>query len=182
MDNNIMNWDDVLDNDGQEFIVLPEGDYVFTVTHFERGQFPGGPKIPPCPKASLTLTVDREEGVATARVDLMLYRTVEWKIAAFFRSIGQKKHGEKAVMDWSKVVGARGKAHFKPREYTTRDGEIRTVNDVVRFIDFEPGVMMTPVQVNDLPWEGGLSGRPPMPPSAASSLDNAGNNMRNGGY
>ena len=112
--------------------------------------------------------------MATARVDLMLYRTVEWKIAAFFRSIGQKKHGEKAVMDWSKVVGARGKAHFKPREYTTRDGEIRTVNDVVRFIDFEPGVMMTPVQTNELPWEGGLSGRPPMPPSAGGNLNNAG--------
>ena len=94
MDNNIMNWDDVIENDGQEYILLPEGDYNYRVTNFERGQFPGGPKIPPCPKASLTLTVDTEQGTATARVDLLLYRTVEWKMAAFFRSIGQKKHGE----------------------------------------------------------------------------------------
>lgn len=37
MDNNIMNWDDVIENDGQEYILLPEGDYTFVVTGFERG-------------------------------------------------------------------------------------------------------------------------------------------------
>ena len=52
MDPNVMGWDDVLENDGQEFITLPEGDYTFTVTAFERGQFPGGPTIPPCPRKS----------------------------------------------------------------------------------------------------------------------------------
>ena len=26
IDNNIMGWDDVIENDGQEFVVLPEGD------------------------------------------------------------------------------------------------------------------------------------------------------------
>ena len=31
LDNNIMNWDDTIENDGQEFVVLPEGDYTFTV-------------------------------------------------------------------------------------------------------------------------------------------------------
>ena len=136
MDNNIMNWDDVIENDGQEYILLPEGDYSYRVTGFERGQFPGGPKIPPCPKASLTLTVDTEQGTATARVDLLLYRTVEWKMAAFFRSIGQKKHGEKTVMNWGKVLGARGRAHFKPRSYT-KDGQERQVNDVAYFIDYD---------------------------------------------
>ena len=54
-DTNLMGWDDVLENDGQEFIVLPEGDYTYTVTNFERGHFPGGAKIPACNKATLTL-------------------------------------------------------------------------------------------------------------------------------
>ena len=27
-----MDWDDAIENDGQEFIILPEGDYNFTVT------------------------------------------------------------------------------------------------------------------------------------------------------
>ena len=149
-----MGWDDVLENDGQEFITLPEGDYTYTVTSLERGQFPGGAKIPPCPKATITLSIENDQGAATARIDLLLYRTVEWKIAAFFRSIGQKKHGEKAVMDWNKVVGARGRAHFRPWEYT-RDGKIHKVNDVERFIDYDPSVAMTPVKNVDVPWEDG---------------------------
>ncbi len=148
----IMSWDDVLENDGQEFIVLPEGDYTYTVTGFERGQFPGGPKVPACPKATVTLTIDNELGAAIAKVDLLLYRTIEWKIAAFFRSIGQKKHGEKTVMDWNKVVGARGKAHFRPREYNTKDGQKREVNDVDRFIDYEGDAAFTKVENEELPW------------------------------
>ena len=137
IDNNIMGWDDVIENDGQEFVVLPEGDYTFTVSNFERGRFPGSAKIPPCNKSTLTLNIDNEQGVATARVDLILYRTLEWKIASFFRCIGQKKHGEKVVMDWNKVVGSRGRAHFKPRTYTDRDGNERQANDVDRFYDWE---------------------------------------------
>ena len=153
-DTNLMGWDDVIENDGQEFIVLPEGDYTFTVTGFERGHFPGWQKIPACNKATLTLNIDNDLGIATAKIDLLLYRTVEWKIAAFFRSIGQKKHGEKTVMNWNKVINARGKAHFKPREYT-KDGQTRQVNDVERFIDYDPSVAMTPVKTDDLPWGNG---------------------------
>ena len=84
MDNNIMDWGDVIESDGQEHKVLPEGDYDFTITKFERGRFPGSPKIPPCNKAILTLSVN---GI-TIKTDLILYKTLEWKLAAFFRSIG----------------------------------------------------------------------------------------------
>lgn len=152
VDKNIMGWDDVIEDDGQEFVILPEGDYTFTVSGFERGSFPGGAKIPACPKATITLNIDNDQGVATARVDLLLYRTVEWKMAAFFRCIGQKKHGEKVVMNWNKVAGSRGKAHFKPRSYTNRNGETRQVNDVDYFIDYDPSVAYTPVNQEDLPW------------------------------
>ena len=99
--------------------------------------------------------IDNDKGSATARFDLILYRTLEWKIASFFRCIGQKKHGEKVVMDWNKVVGARGKAHIKPRTYT-KDGEERQVNDVDRFLDYDPSVAFTPVADDpDLPWGNG---------------------------
>ena len=53
--NGCMEWDDVIENDGQEFVLLPEGDYQFEVVDFERGRFPGGPKIPACNKATVTL-------------------------------------------------------------------------------------------------------------------------------
>ena len=38
--NQAMSWDDVLENDGAEFVTLPEGDYPFEITGFERGSFP----------------------------------------------------------------------------------------------------------------------------------------------
>ena len=154
IDANIMDWNDTIQDDGQEYVTLPEGDYFFTVSEFERGHFPGSPKIPACNKATLTLDIENDRGIATAKVDLILYRTLEWKIASFFRSIGQKKHGEKTVMNWNKVVGSRGKAHFKPREYQ-KDGQTRQVNDVDRFIDYDPSVAMTPVKTDDLPWGTG---------------------------
>ena len=132
-----MDWDDAIENDGQEFIILPEGDYNFTVTDFERGRFPGSAKMSPCNTATLTLQVKTEDGIASIRTDLILNRVVEFRISAFFRCIGQKKHGERLVMDWNKVVGSRGRAHFKPRTYTDRDGNERQANDVDRFYDYD---------------------------------------------
>ena len=153
-DNRIMDWDDVIQDDGQEFVVLPEGDYTFTVTNFERGRFPGSAKIPACNKATISINIDNDKGVANARFDLILYRTLEWKIASFFRCIGQKKHGEKVVMNWNGIVGARGRAHIKPRTYT-KDGEERQVNDVDRFYDYDESVGFAPVNDPDVPWGDG---------------------------
>ena len=135
----LMDWDDALENDGQEFVILEEGDYNFTVTDFERGRFPGSAKIPACNKATLTLQVRTDDGkIATVKFDLILYRSLEWRISGFFRCIGQKKHGERLVMDWNKVVGSQGRARFKPRNYTNRDGEQKQTNDLDRFYDYDP--------------------------------------------
>ena len=137
--NMIMDWGDTIESDGQEFVILEEGDYNFTVTNFERGRFPGSAKIPACNKAALTLQVKTADGkLATIKFDLILYRSLEWRISSFFRCIGQKKHDERLVMDWTTVVGARGRARFKPRSYTNRDGEARQVNDVDHFYDYDP--------------------------------------------
>lgn len=135
--NGCMEWDDVIENDGQEFVLLPEGDYQFEVVAFERGRFPGGPKVPACNKATVTLQVRTPDGIARVRTDLLLYRTLEWKISSFFRSIGQKKHGERLTMDWNHIIGFRGRAHFKVRDYTDKDGNARQANEVDRFYDFD---------------------------------------------
>ena len=132
----LMDWNDSIETDGQEYVLFPEGDYNFTVTNFERGRFPGGPKVPACNKASITVQVNTQEGVATVKFDLLLYRSLEWRISAFFRCIGQKKHGEKLTMDWNKVMGSKGKAHFKQRTYTNNQGEEKATNDINRFIDY----------------------------------------------
>jgi len=144
----LMDWNDSIEEDGQEFILLPEGDYNFTVTNFERGRFPGGPKVPPCNKATITVQVNNGEGVATIKFDLILYRSLEWRISAFFRCIGQKKHGEKLTMDWNKVVGSIGRAHFKQRTYNNQQGESKVINDIDRFIDYN----LENFRIEDLPF------------------------------
>lgn len=72
-----MDWNDAIENDGQEFIILSEGDYNFTVTGFERGRFPGSAKMSACNKASLTLQVQTDDGTAIVHTDLILNRLLE---------------------------------------------------------------------------------------------------------
>lgn len=130
---NELDWGSAI-SDESEYIILPEGDYMFEVTDLERARFPGGPKIEPCPKARLTLEIRCDDGKAVCKTDLILSRKLEWKLCAFFRCIGMKERGKKLVMDWSSVVGRRGKARFKPRTYM-KDGQEHTVNDCVEFLD-----------------------------------------------
>ena len=132
----LMGWNDEISEDGQEYVLLPEGDYNFTVTNFERGRFNGGAKVPACNKATITVQVEAKEGTTSVKFDLILYRTLEWRISSFFRSIGQKKHGEKLTMNWSKIIGSKGRAHFKQRSYTNQNGEEKFINDIERFIDY----------------------------------------------
>ena len=137
-DTNIMGWDDVIEDDGNGFILLEEGDYDFTVTGFERGRHNGSAKIPACNKAIITLSIDSPQGVAEIKENLILYKTMEWKISAFFRSLGLKKHGERLTMDWDHVLGAAGRAHIVQREYIGNDGTNKKANNVGYFIDYMP--------------------------------------------
>lgn len=161
MENNqnmFLDWNDSIEADGQEFVLLPEGDYNFVVTNFERGRFPGGQKIPACNKATITVQIQTNEGVAMVKFDLLLYRSLEWRISSFFRCIGQKKHGEKLVMNWNTVIGSKGRAHFKQRAYTNQYGEEKIVNDLDRFIDYKPEYFaseepaVSPISDDDLPF------------------------------
>ena len=132
-----MGWDDTITEDGQQFQVLPEGDYDFIVSSFERARHSGSEKIPPCNKAVLNLMINTQEGSVVVKTDLLLYRSLEWRISSFFRSIGQKKHGERLQMDWSKVNGASGRVHLKVREYVDKWNTTRKKNEVGYFIDPE---------------------------------------------
>lgn len=137
-DTNILDWDSTIENDGQGFVLLDEGDYDFTVTGFEKGMHNGSAKIPPCPKAMLTLSVDTPAGVAEIKENMILYKTMEWKLSSFFRCIGLKKHGERLVMKWDHVLGASGRAHIVQREYVGNDGTSRKANNVAYFMDQIP--------------------------------------------
>lgn len=137
MENNTdtFTFDSIIENDGDSFVLLPEGDYDFVVTGFERGNFPGSKKIPPCLKAIITVEVKNDSGKAIIKTDLMLAKVMEWKLCAFFRSIGQKKSGEPLKPKWNQVVGSFGRAHIKPKQYENALGETRTINEIDYFID-----------------------------------------------
>lgn len=131
----VMGWDSLIEDDGRGYLLLPEGDYGFEVVDFERDRFNGSAKLPACNKAVLTLAVETEEGTAHVRCDLLLCRALEWKLSSFFRSIGQKKKGERVTMDWSRVKGAHGRGHFRPKSYTDSNGSEHTVNECASFLD-----------------------------------------------
>ena len=122
IDNSVMDWNDVIEDDGQEYVLLPEGDYNFIVTNFERGRFPGSAKIPATNKATISIQIFSELGVASMKFDLILSKALNWKLSAFFRSIFQKKV-VKITMDWNNVLGAKGRAHIKQKVYTNQSGE-----------------------------------------------------------
>ena len=143
-----MDWNDTILEDGQDLVLLDEGDYNFIVTNFERGRFLGGQKIPACNKATITVQVETEKGLSVIKFDLLLYRSVEWRISSFFRCIGQKKHGEKLTMNWNQVIGSKGRAHITQRKYTNQYGEEKTINDIGRFIDYDPKFFAIDRQAN----------------------------------
>ena len=132
--NQEIGWDDVIEKDS-EFVLLPEGDYDFTVTKFERARHGGSEKLPPCNKAIITLKVT--DGVNTGLIqhNLFLHRKCEGMLCAFFTAIGQRQHGEKLAPKWNQVMGATGTCKVGVRTWTGSDGSPRQSNEIKKFYE-----------------------------------------------
>lgn len=128
-------WDDTIENDGG-FITLPDGDYDFTVVDFERGRHNGSENLPACNKAVVHLVIEAPQGRVPVKDNLFLHTKCEGILCSFFTSIGQRKHGEKLQMNWSKVVGAKGRCKLGTRTWTKNDGETATSNEIKKY--YEP--------------------------------------------
>ena len=130
-----MGWDDEIQNDGEGFRVLPEGEYDFTVEGFTRGRFEGSAKMSACPKAELTIRIHDHDGDVTVNENLFLNRKAEWRLCQFFTAIGQRKHGETLRMNWNSVKGAKGRCKVGIRSWTGSDGKERENNEIVAFLE-----------------------------------------------
>lgn len=128
-------WDTTIQNDGKTFSPLPEGDYSFTVTGFERGNYDGGDKMPPCPVAILTMDVSNGADAGTVEDRLYLNSKSEWKICQFFTAIGQRKHGDALKPDWNKVQGSRGTLKLYLDKYKGNDGKEHENNKVKQYYE-----------------------------------------------
>jgi hypothetical protein len=132
----LLDWDDEIEFDGEDrsFVILEEGDYEFEVTKFERGHYTpsANAKTPACNQANITMKVSTEDGDCYITDRFPMAQTMEWKISAFFRSVGLKKHGERLKMKWQETIGLNGKAHITK---TPGNKEGTFFNNVDRYID-----------------------------------------------
>lgn len=131
-----LGWDDSIENDSPDFVLLPEGEYEFTVIDFERSRFSGSAKLPPCNMAVLKLQIDAPEGTTVIKHNLYLHTKTEGLLCSFFTSIGQRKHGDRMKMDWAKVKGAKGRCKLEIHSWVSeKSGETLQSNQVKRFIE-----------------------------------------------
>lgn len=134
-----LGWDSTIENEGTDtslYRLLPEGKYPFTVKRFERAQYNGSEKMPPCPEADLTILVHDKDGDVEVKDRLFLTKKTEWKLSQFFIAIGQKKHGEPLKMDWMKVPGATGMLELNHRKGTGNYAD-KEYNQIKKYL--EPG-------------------------------------------
>lgn len=146
-----LTWDSEIEKDGSDWTLLPEGVYPFMVKSFTRAHFGGSAKLPACPQAKLVLEVGGPEESTTIKHNLFLHSKTEGLLCEFFRAIGARKHGERLVMDWSKVPGANGFCKVIVRKYKRDDGTDAETNDIKKFLDpAEMAATPATAEVDDL--------------------------------
>lgn len=137
--NEVLDWDDEISEEGSEFIVVPEGDYKFTVTKFERGNYEPSAtsKIPACKMAIVTFTIQAPEGDITIKENFQLCKKMEWKLSSLFLSIGLKKHDEPLRMNWQAITGCTGYCHVYVDNYTKKDGSSGQSNKIKKLYAYD---------------------------------------------
>lgn len=128
-------WDDQIEKESPEFVVLPEGDYDFEVTDFERGRHGGSDKLPPCNKATVHIKIEGSEGISIIRHNLFLHSITEGMLTAFFTGIGQRRKNEKVKMNWNAVIGSKGRVKIGIKKWTNDSGAEMTFNEIKKFYD-----------------------------------------------
>jgi len=119
----MIEWDDPVDpaDENRVFVTVPEGPYFVRIETYVRGYS----KNKACNMAIIHAYVVTETGRSDFRDYLLLHKDFMWKLCAFFRSLGLRKTGEKAPMDWRRVPGAYGYAEIAVETYTTTDEDAR---------------------------------------------------------
>ena len=133
-------WEDEISDEGKELVLLPEGDYDFTVSKIERARHSGSEKMPPCNLAKVTVTVWGQEDKTEITENLFLCNKMEWKLSQFFLSIGLKKHGEPLRMNWAAAQDKTGKCHVYVDPFKRKDGSEGKSNKIKKFYAYDENV------------------------------------------
>lgn len=137
-DNRALDWNDTITQEN-EFELLPEGTYNFTVESMERGRYDGSEKMSACPMANLTISITDPVSGKTGKVfdSLYLNAKAEWRLSQFFTAIGQKKKGEPLAMNWNAVPGSTGRLELSINKYTDKNGNQKENNRVDKYLPAE---------------------------------------------
>lgn len=156
--NGVLGWDDEIKEESS-YVLLPEGDYRFTIKKFDKGRYDGGEKIPACPKAIVTFTVYAPDGRSTdLQENFLLHNKMEWKLSEFFASVGLKKKNEPVRMAWTpELIGKSGICKIVVHNYK-KDGEDRQTNRIDKlYPSYDQPSMPPPAQQyqQTQPWQQG---------------------------
>jgi len=103
--------------DGEPLIGIPEGEHYFRVRNVTKGF----DEKHQCDAATVTLEVRAGETTATIQDKLPCHTAFEWKLGAFFKSLGLRKSGEKLRMNWDAAVGQWGRCKIVIKKGRERD-------------------------------------------------------------
>lgn len=161
-ENYIFDWDDEINNESSNYVLLPEGDYRFKIEKFERSQFDGSEKLPACKKAIVTFHIFGENNETSITENFLLCSQFEWKLSSLFLSVSLKKHNEPLRMNWNALIGKEGNCHVYIDNYKKKDGSDGYSNKIKKFYAYdedvdpiEPKSQIQPIQNSSHKWQAG---------------------------
>ena len=135
-------WDDEVSekdagsSENNEFVVLPPGEYPFTIVKKELGKFKGSEKLSACNMVKIELIVDGgDKGKAYVYHRFYMHTKMLWKIYQFLQAIGLHKSGDGAgPIPWNSVKkGMKATCHVTV--YQPKSGKFKGqyANDIESF-------------------------------------------------
>lgn len=164
--NEFLQWGEGFTAQENEFVLLDEGVYNFTVSKMEKKVYDGNStKIPNgCPYAELTIQVESQKGTANIKERLYLMKSMLWKLTQFFAGIGQPVvTGQPFTPNWSTVIGSKGKAEITQHHYTNQNGDDRTNNQISRYLKPQDPTPAVNANVANQQMNQGQMNQPQMP-------------------
>lgn len=138
-------YEGTIENEDSGWVLLPEGDYEFTINKITRGRYEGSDKMPACNSVSVELAVWGAQDKVVITERFFLVRKLEWKLSQFFLSIGVKKHGEQLQMRWN-IEGMKGKCKVYIDKYRKQDGSEGQSNKIKKFYAYDENVQVVSAQ------------------------------------
>lgn len=122
-----LDWDSTIEQDEQQsFVLLPEGDYSFTVDSVARtyvgneSEKYAGAKMA---QVFLNIEVPGQESVQI-RENFILHSNFAWKIGSLLLCVGLKKKGESISGNyWSRLPGTRGRCRLVQNDSKKKPGQ-----------------------------------------------------------